>query len=187
MLARGMQQAADNRHHMGGTTYDRVWPITPAEQPWTRFRPIQTMERHPRGVEFDGGGPRLSVNVLAPNLLHVRLAPDGSFAPRRSWAVAVEDDAWPATPFDLRSTAAGTEMTTTALRVQVDRDPCRLACFDSEGRPFAQDAGPGLGWRAGLAPGGSAWRRASISTALASAPACWTSAGQVLTNWTLTQ
>jgi len=59
--------------------------------------------------------------------------------PRRSWAVTVDDSEWPVVPFEVRELMA-VEIATEQMRVCVQRQECRITCFDSGGRLFAQDA-----------------------------------------------
>lgn len=127
-----------------------------AEQAWTTLGVLRAVERTERGVRCDCGGPALSVSVLAPNLIRVRVAPTGEFASRRSWAVTRDDHEWSATPFEIRELEAEIEIETEALLVRIQREPCRVACFDKQGRPFAQDAVLGSGWRLG---GVSGWKQ----------------------------
>jgi alpha-glucosidase len=84
------------------------------------------------------------------------MTPTGEYLPRRSWAVTLADEEWPSVPFEVREKAEAVEIETDRLRLVVYRDPCRIECFDSSGQPFAQDADPAIGWRAGTVAG---WKR----------------------------
>jgi alpha-glucosidase len=131
------------------------------EQPWSVIGAVKSVERsdspestlHEHEVHFECGGPQLKISVLAPNLIRVRLAPTGEFMPRRSWAVTVDDSEWPVVPFEIHETPEAVEIETEQVRVQVQKDPCRVMCFDKVGRPFAHDANPGIGWRMGATAG----------------------------------
>ncbi|HEX6289430.1 MAG TPA: TIM-barrel domain-containing protein, partial [Herpetosiphonaceae bacterium] len=123
------------------------------EQAWTTLGAVQTLERDERGVRCDCGGPLCTVAVLAPNLVQVRMSPTGSFSPRRSWAVNRDDADWPGVPFELREQEDAIEIETQQMLVRIQRDPCRVTCFDRAGRPFAQDAPMGCGWRLGAVAG----------------------------------
>lgn len=124
-------------------------------QPWTTIGAAQTVRFLERGVHIDCGGPCLTLSILARNLIRVRLAPDGGFIPRRSWAVTLDDAEWPVVPFQVQETDTSIEIITEQMRVCVQRQECRIACFDLNGRPFAQDA-TGMGWRLGAA---TAWKQ----------------------------
>jgi alpha-glucosidase len=125
-------------------------------QNWTLLGAVQAVERSERGVRCACDGPLLEVVVLAPNLIRVRLAPGGSFTPRRSWAVTRDDHDWPPVAFELRELAETIEIETNAMLLRIQRDPCRVACFDKQGRPFAQDSADGAGWRLGHV---AAWKQ----------------------------
>jgi alpha-glucosidase len=117
------------------------------EQPWSTIEAVQAIKQDERHIRFECGEPCLTISVLAPNLIRVRMAPTGEFTPRRSWAVALADEEWPTVPFQVQEKADAVEIETEQLRVVVHRNPCRIQFFDSTGQPFAQDATQGMGWR----------------------------------------
>jgi alpha-glucosidase len=123
------------------------------EQPWSTIEAVQAIKQDERHIRFECGEPCLTISVLAPNLIRVRMAPTGEFAPRRSWAVAMADEEWPAVPFQVQEKADAVEIETEQLRIVVHRNPCRIQFFDSAGQPFAQDATQGMGWREGAVAG----------------------------------
>lgn len=126
------------------------------ELPWSILGAVQGIQRDERGVKFECGDSCLAISVLAPNLIRVRLAPNGKFIPRRSWAVTLHDSEWAIAPFEVQETDATVEIATEQIRVSVQRQECRIACFDKAGRPFAQDADIGMGWRMGAT---AAWKQ----------------------------
>ena len=109
-----------------------------------------------RCLHIQCGEPCLTISVLAPNLIRVRMAPTGEFLPRRSWAVTKPDQEWTPVPFEVEENAATVEIVTEQLRVVVDRNPCRIKCFDLAGQPFAADAEAGMAWRTGSV---AAWKK----------------------------
>ncbi|MBW4697094.1 MAG: glycoside hydrolase family 31 protein [Aphanocapsa lilacina HA4352-LM1] len=123
--------------------------------PWSILGHVRALERDAQGITFDCGGPQLRVGVLAPNLVRVRLTPTGEFAPRRSWAASKEDSAWPETEFSMHQHAGSIEIATEHLRVVVESEPCRIACYDRQERPFACDSAPAMGWHTGAV---AAWK-----------------------------
>lgn len=123
--------------------------IPSKEAPWSTLQAVQAIDRRAQEIEFDCGGPRLRLRIVAAKLIRVRLAPSGEFQPRRSWAVTKDDSHWPAVSYEYQATEAYVEIQTEALRVRVYRDPCRVECFDLQGRPFARDLTPNLAWRTG--------------------------------------
>ncbi len=126
------------------------------DQPWVSIGTVQAQQKRDRSVHFQCGDSSLIISVLAPNLIRVRLAPNGEFPPQRSWAVTPNDASWSVVPFELQETDEAVEIKTAQMRVQVQRHPCRISCFDSCDRPFAQDAQMGMGWRMGAV---AAWKQ----------------------------
>jgi len=122
-------------------------------QPWTIVDQVKAVNLSAQAINFDCGNSRLAISILASNLIRVRLAPTGEFMPRRSWAVTLDDAEWATTPFAIQETEATVEIETEQIRVSVQRQNCRVACFDKANRPFAQDAEMGMGWRMGAVAG----------------------------------
>ncbi|GAX35200.1 glycoside hydrolase family 31 protein [Nodularia sp. NIES-3585] len=129
-------------------------PVT--HQPWTTIGTVQVVNRNERTISFACGDALLTISVLAANLVRVRLAPTGKFIPRRPWAIALDDPEWPIVPFEVRETKATVEIITVQMRVCVQKQNCRITCFDKANRPFAQDADMSMGWRMGAVAG---WKK----------------------------
>src|SRR5437763_13473599 len=68
---------------------------------------LRSSTRQGRTLILDYGGPRVAITVLTDSLIRVRLAPDGTFAARRSWAVARADDEFPEASFEIEEGQAG--------------------------------------------------------------------------------
>ncbi|HEY9627384.1 MAG TPA: glycoside hydrolase family 31 protein [Coleofasciculaceae cyanobacterium] len=117
------------------------------EAPWTLLGAVQTVEVLPQQVRLGCENAQLWISVLAAGLIRVRLVREQPL-PRRSWAVTKDDEVWTAS-FEVQETPDGIEIKTDRLRILIDRQPCRLRCFDrkadSDDRPFAQDVQ--IGWR----------------------------------------
>lgn len=96
----------------------------------------------PSTFYFDYGPGRLALTVLTPRLIRVRYAPDGQFAPRRSWAVAAPDEAFAPAAGTVTEAAAGWQVRTEAFAVEVDRAAPRVAGLAPDGRRFCEDAAP---------------------------------------------
>lgn len=121
-------------------------------QPWSLLGAVRSQQSEGQSLRLDCDGAVLIISVVAANLIRVRLSPTGTFLPRRSWAVT-DDAAWPAVPYQVQETETTLEISTEQIRVCIQRDPCRITCFDASGRPFAQDAAAGMGWRMGAVAG----------------------------------
>ncbi len=125
-------------------------------QPWSTIGAVRSVQHDERCVTCECGDARLAISVLAPNLLRVRLSPTGQFMQRRSWAVALDDEEWPLIHFQFQETNETIEIETEKMRVSIQRHPCRIQCFDKDGRPFAHDIDMSMGWRTGAV---AAWKR----------------------------
>jgi len=126
------------------------------EPPWSTIGAIQEIEQDERHVRFKCGDSYLSIGVLAPNLIRVRMTPTGEFLEGRSWAVTQPDEQWSTVVFEVQEKADAIEIETEQLRIVVYRDSCRIECFDLVGQPFAQDADQAMSWRTGAV---AAWKR----------------------------
>jgi alpha-glucosidase len=126
------------------------------EPPWSTIGAIQEIEQDERHVRFKCGDSYLSIGVLAPNLIRVRMTPTGEFLEGRSWAVTQPDEQWSTVVFEVQEKADAIEIETEQLRIVVYRDSCRIECFDLAGQPFAQDADQAMSWRTGAV---AAWKR----------------------------
>lgn len=120
----------------------------PIREPvWNAIASVEQIQCQDRGIDFHCGVARLSLYIVAPNLVRVRFSPTGEFRPRRSWAVTPKNEEWSVVAFDIQETATEVIIETEKIRVCVQRYPCRVQFFDKAGRPFAQDTGLGIGWR----------------------------------------
>src|SRR5690349_1488795 len=109
---------------------------------------VRSFSRHGRAVTLDCGGPRVQIVVLSLQIVRVRLAPGGTFAPRRSWAVAPPDEQFAEAPFELREEPSALLIDTGALTVQINRGTCTIAFVGAHGAEFCADA-PGISWQTG--------------------------------------
>ncbi len=130
--------------------------LPPVDPPWSTPDPITQAEPTQRGWLARCGSSLISLAVLAPNLLHIRVVPNGIWRPQRSWAVTPADEQWPIPDFTLGQTEETLELHTEQLQVELQRDPPRIRCRDAQGIPFAQDTYLGMGWRRDTI---AAWKR----------------------------
>ncbi|KJH69692.1 glycoside hydrolase family 31 protein [Aliterella atlantica] len=126
------------------------------EQPWLAIGAVQTVERDRQNMRFKCGDACLIITVVAANLIRVRLSPTSEFTPRRSWAVAIDDEQWAIAPFEVTEKSETIQITTEQIKVVINRDPCKISYYDSKDRPFAQDADMSMGWRMGTIAG---WKK----------------------------
>lgn len=126
------------------------------DQPWNSITRVDAVKQNGRTINFECGDSRLAISVLAPNLIRVRMSPNGNFVPRRSWAVTLDDAEWSEVPFHLRESEVTVERETEIFRVCVQKQNSQISCFDKANRPFAQDVDMGMGWRMGAV---AAWKQ----------------------------
>lgn len=117
--------------------------MTPTTPSYQFLGNITSHDFKDRTLTLACGQAALTIDVLAPDLLRVRLAPDGQFDHGFSYAVA--EHAWPATEVVFQAGEDALELRSAALICRVQRAPCRLSFYDSLGRLLAADA-DGLGW-----------------------------------------
>jgi len=123
----------------------------------TRPGPLRHSWRQGQTLFADYGGPLLAITVLASDLVRIRLAPAGSFAPRRSWAVTPPDDQFISPTFTIDQVADASVLATEHLMVEVAHDGGRVRiCERNGGRTVLAD-GPegGPAWDA--ATGAAIW------------------------------
>lgn len=122
-------------------------------QAWSSPGAIQSYESQERGILCQCEQGRLSITVLAPNLVRVRMAPTGEFLPRRSWAVTLADSDWPGVSVEIRETDETIALETEQMIVCIERSSSRITCYDLQGHAFARDGDRGVGWQADVIAG----------------------------------
>ncbi|MBE9207254.1 glycoside hydrolase family 31 protein [Nostoc sp. LEGE 06077] len=154
-------------------------------QPWKTVGAVELVNKNERTINFAAGDSRLSLSILAANLIRVRFTPAGEFLPRRSWAVTVDDKDWEQVPFEIKETGENLEITTEKIRISIQKQNCHLTCFDLADRPFAEDADMGIGWRLG---GVASWKKIAADEhfyGFGERTGFLDKLSQVKTNWTV--
>lgn len=106
---------------------------------------LRSYTRQGHALILDYGGPCVSITVLTDRMIRVRLAPDGTFAARRSWAVARADDEFPGVSFEIEESDQALVLRTDTLSVRLERDRGSLSFADVLGQPFCADKA-GMQW-----------------------------------------
>lgn len=126
-------------------------PLTPVGQ-------VQAYRVEERTLWLECDQAHIALSVLEPGIVRVRLAPQGTLAPRRSWAVVPPDSDFAAVPFEVTDEAGGRiKLHTGPLTVWIERANAALSFADVAGNTFCADAGglfsrlgdPAAGDRAG--------------------------------------
>src|SRR6266699_5704265 len=106
---------------------------------------LRSSTRDGRSLTLDYGGPRVAITVLNDRLIRVRLAPDGAFAARPSWAVARADEKFGEATFEIEESGWELLLRTASLIVRIDRDSGSLSFADMQGQSFCADEA-GMQW-----------------------------------------
>jgi alpha-glucosidase len=109
-------------------------------QTWTQLEPIQSIEIHSQSVACRCGTALLTVTVLTPTMIRVRLSPTGELQPRRSWAVTKDDAEFASVSVKVQETETTINLRTENLLIQLEKATGKLCCFDPAGNSFAADA-----------------------------------------------
>ncbi len=113
---------------------------------WRSIKDVDSYERlSPVTVEFLSGAARVRLDVLAEDLVRVRLAPTGTFAPDRSPAVV--KPTWDEPRVDVIARDEYVDVATGALTIRVFKKPLRLRFIDREGTILNEDdPSKGMAW-----------------------------------------
>lgn len=114
---------------------------------YVTFGGVRSYQREGNTLVLRGEHARLAITPLTERIIRVRLAPEGSFAPRRSWAVARPDQEFPGAPWALEASEESIQVRTGALVVSVARADAALCFSDADERVFCADAA-GATWPA---------------------------------------
>lgn len=152
-------------------------------QPWSTIEPVESVQKDERSVQFKCGEAYLILSILAPNLIRVRMSPNGDFLQRRSWAVAKDDSEWPVVSFEFHQSDNNTEIETEQIKISVTKDS-QISVFDKQGNAFACDANPSAGWRMGMT---ATWKKIAANEhfyGFGERTGFLDKLSQVKTNWT---
>jgi alpha-glucosidase len=112
---------------------------------WTHLGDVTACDFSESTIAVTAGQARLRIDAVTDHVLRVRVAPDGDFGRDFSWAVPARTIAGQFTE-ESRDENAIT-CATAALRVRIQRNPCRLTVTDLAGNAIAADhAERGAGW-----------------------------------------
>ena len=102
-------------------------------------------------ISTHSGKSVLHIHFLAADLVRVRLAPHGTFAPDSSWAVVRKE--WPPFAASISETETGIRFVTSEMIVEVNKRPLRLSFLDKEAHILNQDdPSRGMAWNVRVQP-----------------------------------
>jgi alpha-glucosidase len=104
---------------------------------WQTIGNLDSYQVQENNVVLSSGPSVVQITLLAQDLIRVRLAPSGSFAPDYSWAVIKTD--WPILKPEVIDGVDNLRVATSELAVVVQKRPLRLSFFDRQGRLLNRD------------------------------------------------
>ena len=100
-----------------------------------------------RAVQFkcDGGAVAM-LQIVTPEMVRVRVSPDGIFPESLTVKLGFVKDDWPVSPFKTREADGAVWIDTGALKIKAAKQPFRLTFCDSRGKSFLKESdAPGMG------------------------------------------
>ena len=110
------------------------------EAKFEELGPVEGYEVRDNFLEVRCGRASLRIYVVSPKIIRVRLAPDGEFPEKRSYAVVKE--VVERVEFSVEDKEGFIELSTPALRVRVEKRPCRVVFLDPSGEVVCADYKP---------------------------------------------
>jgi alpha-glucosidase len=104
---------------------------------WEHLGAATQLKSIPGGVELSAGRAGVRVTAVRESIFRVRLAPTGSFPADFSWAVVPSTE--PAPAVSVKDSPQAVELTTSQLRVRIQKSSLIVAFLDASGNVIAQD------------------------------------------------
>lgn len=115
---------------------------------WRAAGPILSVRKIDDGVLLSIRPAILSIQVLSPDVIRIRMSPTGVFAPDSSYAVI--DQKIGDQQFTLLDSTRSVTLKTSSLSVRVTKYPCRIAFLDNNGTVINEDDPvKGMEWSGG--------------------------------------
>jgi alpha-glucosidase len=117
----------------------------PTSSQWQSIGNMDSYKKTDNGVLISAPPAKLSISVIAPDVIRVRLTTNGTFAPDSSWAVIthkIGDQ-----NFSLNDTDKELILTTASGSLHIQKKPIRLSFYDGSGKLVSSDdAAKGIAW-----------------------------------------
>ena len=117
-------------------------------QAYTRLGNLTSWSASENRVQFKcEGGAMVALKIATPEMMRVRVAPDGHFAESLSIKLGFVKDDWLASPFQTHETNDTVWVETSALKIKAAKQPFRLSFFDGQDKPLLKECdAPGMGY-----------------------------------------
>jgi alpha-glucosidase len=125
----------------------------PRQQDYTFVGDLLSHNTGDNTITLTCDNTQLSLTLLSPDLIRVRLLPNPQSP--HSYSIAKADADWPPVDWTLDERDDALEIRTARLTCRVTRAPCRLAFYDPDGALIRADE-DGVGWSASGDAGGEA-------------------------------
>jgi alpha-glucosidase len=111
---------------------------------WQSIGDLDSFVKEQNGLTVKSGATVVHVTALAPDLVRIRVARDGTFPVDQSWAVVKHD--WNSVPVEVRESKEAVSLSTGELTVQISRKPVRFCFLDRSGAIINKDDDRGISW-----------------------------------------
>ena len=115
----------------------------PARAEWRYLESMFAEPPQGNSVTFRNSQGLVSVSILAPDVVRVRMTHGASFGPDYSYAVVKTD--WPSPQAEFAGTKQAETIRTADLEVRVQLSPFRITFYDRAGRLISKDS-EGMAW-----------------------------------------
>jgi len=110
-----------------------------ASAQWNPPNSVVSFDRQSNALEVHQTAGLLRIEVDSPDVLHVTYAPLDTTAPQRASDHVVIKSDWPATEFNVVDDAKALTLTTSKLKVVIERDTGILHYFSADGKALTTD------------------------------------------------
>ncbi|HEX8871614.1 MAG TPA: DUF4968 domain-containing protein, partial [Candidatus Acidoferrum sp.] len=113
-----------------------VFALAVFAEGWEHLGKVDRVEQKKDGVELIAGKARVSITFFREGIVRVRVAPGGTFAKDRSWAV-IEAPEPPAVT--VRDSKEEVRVAGGGVLVHINKSPLLIRFSDAKGNSFAAD------------------------------------------------
>ena len=118
---------------------------TASHAQWQSFGNLESYGSDGSVVTLKSGAAVVKVSVLSADLVRIRVATTGIFAPDQSWAVMKND--WGEQRFDIRESNDDLQLMTKEMTIKIRKRPLRFSFFDRSGVLLNKDDDDlGISW-----------------------------------------
>ncbi len=116
-----------------------IWAPVAAVAQWNPPNPVVSFEKQANGLEIHQKDGVLKFEVDAPDVLHVTYSPLDASQPARSSDHVVTKTDWPQASFDVSESDKAITLTTTKLKVEIERQSGSIHYQGADGKQLTTD------------------------------------------------